>query len=81
MSPSKFENFKLRKTMSQVANELSKDTLNIEVGNIYWTQNIVYFPIQVKVLENDEVNKKAKIEQGWINFDRLYKSKEECPQR
>jgi hypothetical protein len=51
------------------------------LGEVYWTYNIVYLPIKVKVLEIDEEGKKARIEQGWIDFDRLYNSEEECPQR
>jgi hypothetical protein len=51
------------------------------LGEVYWTYNIVYFPIQVKILELDEEKQKARIEQGWIDFDRLYNSEEECPQR
>ncbi len=54
---------------------------NINKGKIYWTYNIVYLPIKVKVLEIDEESKKARIEQGWIDFNRLYNNKEECPQR
>jgi hypothetical protein len=51
------------------------------LGEVYWTYNIVYLPIKVKVLEIDEEGKKARIEQGWIEFDRLYNSEEGCPQR
>lgn len=51
------------------------------VGNVYWTYNMIYLPIQVNVLEIDEEKKKARIEQGWIDFSRLYNSEEECPQR
>ena len=51
------------------------------LGEFYWTYNVVYFPIQVKVLEVDEEKQKARIEQGWIDFSRLYKTEEECPQR
>ena len=54
---------------------------NIVLGEFYWTYNVVYFPIQVKVLEVDEEKQKARIEQGWIDFDRLYKTQKECPQR
>ena len=54
---------------------------NIVLGEVYWTYNVVYLPIQVKVLEVDEERQKAKIEQGWIDFDRLYKTEKDCPQR
>ena len=54
---------------------------NIVLGEVYWTYNVVYFPIQVKILEVDEERQKAKIEQGWIDFDRLYKTEKDCPQR
>jgi hypothetical protein len=64
--------------------KLKKETANgtkTVLGEVYWTSNIVYLPIKVKVLEIDEEGKKARIEQGWIDFDRLYNSEEECPQR
>jgi hypothetical protein len=64
--------------------KLKKETANGTkpvLGEVYWTYNIVYLPIKVKVLEIDEEGKKARIEQGWIDFDRLYNSEEECPQR
>lgn len=51
------------------------------LGEVYWTYNVVYLPVQVKVLELDEEKQKARIEQGWIDFSRLYKTEEECPQR
>jgi len=54
---------------------------NIVLGEVYWTYNVTYLPIQVKVLEVDEEKQKAKIEQGWIDFDRLYKTENDCPQR
>ena len=54
---------------------------NILLGEVYWTYNIAYLPIQVTVLEVDEEKQKARIEQGWIDFDRLYKTQKECPQR
>ena len=58
------------------------DTIgNIVLGEVYWTYNVAYLPIQVKVLEVDEEKQKAKIEQGWIDFDRLYKTDNDCPQR
>jgi hypothetical protein len=61
-------------------NETANGT-KLVLGEVYWTYNIVYLPIQVKILELDEEGKKARIEQGWIDFDRLYNSEEECPQR
>jgi hypothetical protein len=66
---------KTKKPLKQMNNN------NINKGKIYWTYNIVYLPIKVKVLEIDEESKKARIEQGWIDFNRLYNNKEECPQR
>ena len=51
------------------------------LGEVYWTYNVAYLPIQVKVLEVDEEKQKAKIEQGWIDFNRLYKTEKDCPQR
>ena len=51
------------------------------LGEVYWTSNVVYLPIQVKILEIDEETRKARIEQGWIDFDRLYNSEDDCPQR
>jgi hypothetical protein len=59
----------------------SSNSTKTVLGEVYWTSNIVYLPIKVKVLEIDEEGKKARIEQGWIDFDRLYNSEEECPQR
>lgn len=54
---------------------------NIVLGEFYWTYNVVYLPIQVEILEINEETRKARIEQGWIDFDRLYNSEEDCPQR
>ena len=54
---------------------------NIVLGEVYWTYNVAYLPIQVKVLEVDGGKQKARIEQGWIDFDRLYKTEKDCPQR
>ena len=51
------------------------------LGEFYWTCNVVYLPIQVKILEIDEETRKARIEQGWIDFDRLYNSEDDCPKR
>ena len=51
------------------------------LGEVYWTYNVLYLPIQVKILELDEETRKARIEQGWIDFDRLYNSEDDCPQR
>ena len=51
------------------------------LGEVYWTYNVVYLPIQVKILEIDEETRKARIEQGCIDFDRLYNSEDDCPQR
>jgi hypothetical protein len=64
--------------------ELKNETVNGTkpvLGEVYWTYNVVYLPIKVKVLEIDEESQKARIEQGWIYFDRLYNSEDECPQR
>jgi hypothetical protein len=51
------------------------------LGEFYWTYNVVYLPIRVKILEINEEARKARIEQGWIDFDRLYNSEDDCPQR
>lgn len=51
------------------------------LGEVYWTFNIAYFPVQVEVLELDIDNRMARINQGWISFDRLYESEDKCPQR
>ena len=51
------------------------------LGEVYWTYNVVYLPIRVKILEINEEKRKVRIEQGWIDFDRLYNSEDECPQR
>jgi hypothetical protein len=67
-------------TNYELKNETANGTKPV-LGEVYWTYNIVYFPIQVKILELDEEKQKARIEQGWIDFDRLYNSEEECPQR
>jgi len=55
--------------------------LYILLEAVYWTYNIAYLPIQVRVTSLDFELKKAKIEQGWIEIDRLYKKEAECPQR
>jgi len=55
--------------------------LDIVLEAVYWTYNIAYLPIKVRVMSLDFELKKAKIEQGWIEIDRLYKKESECPQR
>ena len=55
--------------------------LYILLEAVYWTHNIVYLPIKVRVMSLDYKLKKAKIEQGWIDADRLYKTEAECLQR
>ena len=69
-------------------NEQNVEGLNVSpaiakpmLGEVYWTYNIVYLPIEVKILEVNEEKQKARIQQGWIDFNRLYKTEEECPQR
>ena len=64
----------------ELKNKIANGTKPV-LGEVYWTYSIVYLPIKVKVLEIDEESQKARIEQGWIGFDRLYNSEEECPQR
>ena len=80
-------NTKIDETNETMSTEEKKNKdLNATIGNIvlgefYWTYNVVYLPIQVKILEIDEETRKARIEQGWIDFDRLYNSEDDCPQR
>ena len=62
-------------------NDFNATIGNIVLGEFYWTYNVVYLPIQVKILEINEETRKARIEQGWIDFDRLYKTEKDCPQR
>ena len=51
------------------------------LGEVYWTFNIAYLPVQVEIIELDSDNRMARINQGWISFDRLYESEDKCPQR
>jgi hypothetical protein len=51
------------------------------LGEVYWTFNISYLPVQVEILELDSDNRMVRINQGWISFDRLYESEDKCPQR
>ena len=79
-------NTKIDETNETMSTEEKNKDLNATIGNIvlgefYWTYNVVYLPIQVKILEIDEETRKARIEQGWIDFDRLYNSEDDCPQR
>lgn len=67
-------------TNDELKNETANGTKPV-LGEVYWTYNVVYLPIQVKILELHKEKQKARIEQGWIDFDRLYNSEEECPQR
>jgi hypothetical protein len=55
--------------------------LYILLEAVYWTYNIAYLPIKVRVMALDFVQNKAEIKQGWIDIDRLYKTEAECPQR
>lgn len=55
--------------------------LYILLEAVYWTYNIAYLPVKVRVMSLDYKLKKAKIEQGWIDVDRLYQTEAECPQR
>lgn len=65
-----------------------KDEFNVRdnytkpvLSTTYWTFNIAYLPVQVEILELDTDNRMARINQGWISFDRLYESEDKCPQR
>ena len=51
------------------------------LGEVYWTFNIAYLPVQVEILELDTENRMARISQGWISYDRLYESEDKCTQR
>ena len=55
--------------------------LSISIGSKYWTHNIFYIPIEVKILSLDCELKKAKLQQGWIDIDNLYPTESECPKR
>lgn len=55
--------------------------LYIEINENYFTSSMLYMPIKVTVYELDPENKLAKIDQGWIEIDRLYSNEEDCPQR
>jgi len=73
--------FKIIKEEMKKNVELHKTNGYAELGEVYWTYNIIFMPVQVKVLETEDLLKKARIEQGWIDYSRLYKNKEDCPQR
>ena len=77
MGPKKW---KLNTQKMQVV-DFKHGSTKLMLGEFYWTYNVVYLPIQVKILEIDEETRKARIEQGWIDFDRLYNSEDDCPQR
>ena len=53
----------------------------IIAGDKYWVSSMLSMPIEVRVDEVDNINRRARIEQGWIDFDRLYQTEDECPQR
>ena len=67
--------------MVEINNQQNGNFAKPVLGEVYWTYNIVYLSIQVKILEVDEEKQKARIKQGWIDFSRLYKTEEDCPQR
>ena len=68
---------KVKSNIKQISNSKG---LYIVLGGVYFTYSIVYLLIQVKVLELNMTDKKARIEQGWIGLDRLYQTEEDCPQ-
>lgn len=57
----------------------------ILVGKKVWISSIVYFPVEVTVLDVDLLNGMALVineqQKGWVEFSRIYKTEEECPQR
>ncbi len=55
--------------------------LHIELGGVYFTYSMFYLPVQVEVLELNTADRTARIEQGWIELDRLYQTEGDCPQR
>ena len=55
--------------------------LYIVLGGVYFTYSMVYLPVQIKVLELNITDKKARIKQGWIELDKLYQMEDDCPQR
>ena len=69
---------KVESNIKQISNS---NGLYIVLGSVYFTYSMVYLPVQVKVLELNMTDKKARIEGGWIELDRLYQTEEDCPQR
>lgn len=69
---------KIESSIKQIKNS---NGLYIVLGGVYFTYSMAYLPVQVKVLELNVTDKKARIEQGWIELDRLYQTEEDCPQR
>jgi len=67
------------KVESKIAQTVNSNGLYIVLGDVYYTYSMVYLPVKVEILELDI--KRAKIEQGWIGIDRLYRTEEDCPQR
>jgi hypothetical protein len=51
------------------------------LGEVYWTFNIAYLPVKIEILEVDIANRMARINEGWISFDRIYETEDKCPQR
>lgn len=50
-----------------------------------WMQSVILFPVEIQILDVNEEEEKALIksnsQEGWIDFDRLYKTESECPIR
>lgn len=69
---------KVESNIKQISNS---NGLYIVLGGVYFTYSMVYLPVQIKVLELNMTDKKARIEQGWIELDRVYQMEEDCPQR
>lgn len=67
------------KVESKITQTVNSNGLYILLGGVYYIYSIAYLPVKVEILELDI--KKAKIEQGWIGIDRLYRTEEDCPQR
>jgi adenine C2-methylase RlmN of 23S rRNA A2503 and tRNA A37 len=50
-----------------------------------WMQGVVMFPVEVTILNSNSDKKEALVktsqQEGWIEWNRLYKSEDECPCR
>lgn len=54
----------------------------IVVGDDFYVSSIIHMPINVNVTKLDFEERKAQIRNSeWLELDRLYKNKDECPQR